>query len=67
VVYRATDTRSSGRHKVLPKVLLRPERVVRFEREAKALAALIIPISPDLAGSGDAQALTELVDGEDSA
>ncbi len=71
-VYRATDT-TLGRHvaiKVLPEALASdPERLARFEREAKTLAALNHPHIAQIYGlerSSGVQALVmELVEGED--
>jgi serine/threonine protein kinase len=73
-VYRARDTRL-GRDvalKILPDVFARdPERLARFEREARTLAALNHPHIAHLHGiedSGQTPALVmELVDGEDLA
>ncbi len=70
-VYRARDTRL-GRDvalKVLPEAVARdPDRVLRFEREARALAALSHPgllAIHDLGREGDlAFAVTELLEGE---
>jgi serine/threonine protein kinase/Tol biopolymer transport system component len=79
VVYKAQDTRL-GRHvaiKVLPPVFARdPDRLSRFEREARAVAALNHPniVSVHDIGSAEIQAgpetvrvtylITELLDGE---
>jgi serine/threonine protein kinase len=71
-VYRATDT-TLGRQvalKILPEaVASHPERIARFEREAKTLAALNHPNIAAIYGvekSSSAFALVmELVDGED--
>jgi serine/threonine-protein kinase len=71
-VYRATDT-NLGRQvaiKVLPDVFARdPERLARFEREARTLAALNHPHIAQIYGlekSSGVQALVmELVEGED--
>ena len=71
-VYRATDT-TLGRQvaiKVLPDAFAQDaERLVRFEREAKTLAALNHPHIAQIYGlerSGGVQALVmELVEGED--
>jgi serine/threonine-protein kinase len=71
-VYRATDT-NLGRQvaiKVLPEVLATdPERLARFEREAKTLASLNHPHIAQIYGlekSSGVQALVmELVEGED--
>ncbi len=49
VVYRADDTKLNCQValKMLPEMLSGdPERLARFEREAKLLASLIHPISP---------------------
>jgi len=70
-VYRARDSRL-GRDvalKVLPEAVARdPERVARFEREAKALAALSHPnllALHDVGREGEvAYAVTELLEGE---
>src|SRR6267378_2992413 len=71
-VYRATDT-TLGRQvaiKVLPDAFAQdPERLARFEREAKTLASLNHPHIAQIYGlerSGGVQALVmELVEGED--
>ena len=71
-VYRATDT-SLGRQvaiKVLPDAFAQdPERLTRFEREAKTLAALNHPHIAAIYGfersSGTHALVMELVDGED--
>ena len=71
-VYRATDTRL-GRQvaiKVLPDAFAQdPERLARFEREAKTLAALNHPHIASIYGfersSGTHALVMELVDGED--
>ena len=71
-VYRARDARL-GRDvalKVLPEALAaNPERLARFEREAKTLAALNHPLIASIYGfeqSGATSALVmELVEGED--
>src|SRR5436189_3580475 len=71
-VYRATDT-TLGRHvaiKILPDAFASdPERLARFEREAKTLASLNHPHIAAIYGfekSGGLHALVmELVDGED--
>jgi serine/threonine protein kinase/tetratricopeptide (TPR) repeat protein len=70
-VYRATDTRL-GREvaiKVLPaEVAADPERLQRFEREARAVAALshpnILAIHDFAVEEGVAYAVTELLEGE---
>ena len=71
-VYRATDAKLDREVaiKVLPETFAcEPERLSRFEREAKALAALNHPNIAGIYGlekSGDSQALIlELVEGED--
>ena len=71
-VYRATDTKLDRKVaiKVLPDVLLQdPQRLTRFEREAKALATLNHPNIAAIFGieqSGDSPALIlELIEGED--
>src|SRR5499425_713838 len=71
-VYRATDT-NLGRQvaiKVLPETFAQdPERIARFEREAKTLASLNHPNIAQIYGlekSQDTYALVmELVEGED--
>src|SRR5215471_570696 len=71
-VYRATDT-NLGREvaiKVLPEVFAQdPERVARFEREAKTLASLNHPNIAIIHGleksQGSCALVMELVDGED--
>src|SRR5262247_1943735 len=71
-VYRATDT-NLGRHvaiKVLPEAFAQdPERVARFEREAKTLAALNHPHIAAIYGLEKSQGtyalVMELVEGED--
>src|SRR5262252_2227250 len=71
-VYRAMDT-SLGREvaiKVLPEVFAQdPERVARFEREAKTLASLNHPNIAIIHGLEKSQGtyalVMELVDGED--
>src|SRR5260221_4369987 len=66
-VYRARDTRL-GREvavKILPETLARdPERLARFEREAKALAALNHPNIAQIYGLADRALIMELVEGE---
>jgi eukaryotic-like serine/threonine-protein kinase len=70
-VYRASDTRL-GRHvaiKVLPaEVSSRPDALARFEREARAVAALshpnILAIHDVGSHAGRSYAVTELLDGE---
>lgn len=73
-VYRARDTRLDREVaiKVLPDAVARdPDRLMRFEREAKTLAALNHPHIAQIYGleqSGDTSALVmELVEGEDLA
>jgi len=71
-VYRATDTRL-GRDvalKILPETFAHDaERLARFEREAKTLAALNHPNIAHIHGieerSGTTALVMELVDGED--
>jgi hypothetical protein len=67
-VYRARDTRL-GRDvalKILPDALANdPERLARFEREAKTLAALNHPHIAQIYGFEDRALAMELVDGED--
>src|ERR1700722_18268385 len=66
-VYRARDTKL-GRDvaiKVLPALLAQdPERLARFEREAKVLAALNHPNIAQIYGIEDRALIIELVDGE---
>ena len=70
-VYRASDSRL-GREvaiKILPEGVARdPDRIARFEREARALAALSHPnvlAIHDFGREGDiAYAVTELLEGE---
>ncbi len=67
VVYRARDT-ALGRDvaiKVLPEAFAKdPERVARFEREAKALASLTHPNIAQVFGLQDGALVMELLDGE---
>src|SRR5438046_3328748 len=71
-VYRATDT-TLGRHvaiKILPDAFASdPERIARFQREAKTLASLNHPHIAAIYGieeSGGTHALVmELIEGED--
>ena len=67
-VYRARDTKL-GRDvalKILPDALASdPERLARFEREAKTLAALNHPHIAQIYGFEDRALAMELVDGED--
>src|SRR5262245_46222349 len=71
-VYRATDT-NRGRHvaiKVLPDAVAPdPERLARFEREAKTLASLSHPNIAGIYGleksRGTCALVMELVEGED--
>src|SRR5215468_11114010 len=71
-VYRATDT-NLGRHvaiKVLPEAFAQdPERIARFEREAKTLASLNHPNIAIIHGleksHGTCALVMELVEGED--
>jgi eukaryotic-like serine/threonine-protein kinase len=69
-VYRAHDTRL-GRDvalKILPEAFASdPERLMRFEREAKTLAALNHPHIAQIYGVEDRAIVMELVDGEDLA
>ena len=69
-VYRATDT-NLGRQvaiKVLPEALARPERLARFEREAKTLASLNHPNIAQIYGlekaDGSRALVMELVEGQ---
>src|SRR5262245_48003142 len=66
-VYRALDTRLDRdvAIKVLPDAVARdPERLTRFEREAKALAALNHPNVAQIYGVEDGAIVMELVPGE---
>src|SRR5215472_12442856 len=66
-VYRATDTKL-GREvaiKILPEALAQnPERLARFEREAKVLASLNHPNIAQIYGIEERAIVMELVDGE---
>ena len=66
-VWRATDTRL-GRDvalKILPASLARdPERMARFEREAKVLASLNHPHIAQIYGIEERALVMELVEGE---
>src|SRR5713226_3608557 len=65
-VYRATDTRLNRdvAIKVLPEELARdPERMARFEREAKVLASLNHPNIAQIYGVEDRSLVMELVEG----
>jgi eukaryotic-like serine/threonine-protein kinase len=68
-VYRARDTKL-GRDvaiKVLPHILANdPERLARFEREAKVLASLNHPNIAQIYGIEDRALVMELVEGETS-
>jgi Tol biopolymer transport system component/predicted Ser/Thr protein kinase len=69
-VYRARDTRLNRdvAIKVLPELFARdPERLVRFTREAQALASLNHPNVAHVYGVEDGAIVMELVDGEDLA
>src|ERR1700682_727174 len=67
-VYRATDTKL-GREvalKILPQAVANdPDRLGRFEREAKVLAALNHPHIAQIYGVEDRALVMELVEGED--
>ena len=66
-VYRARDTKLDREVavKVLPAALARdPERLARFEREAKVLASLNHPHIAQLYGVEDGALIMELVEGE---
>src|SRR5271169_3610823 len=66
-VYRAKDTKLDREVaiKTLPEAFARdPERLARFEREAKALAALNHPNIAAIYGVEDRAIVMELVDGE---
>ena len=66
-VYRARDTKLDREVaiKVLPTALAQdPERLARFEREAKVLAALNHPNIAQIYGIEDRALIIELVDGE---
>src|SRR5262245_61056154 len=69
-VFRARDTKL-GREvaiKILPELFARdPARLMRFEREAKTLAALNHPRIAQIYGLEDRALVMELVDGEDLA
>jgi serine/threonine protein kinase len=70
VVYRARDTRLARNVavKVLPDSFAAdPERLMRFEREAKHLAALNHPHIAHVYGFEDGALIMELVEGEDLA
>ena len=66
-VYRATDTKL-GRDaaiKVLPDALAQnPDRLARFEREAKVLASLNHPNIAQIYGFEDRALMMELIEGE---
>src|SRR4029077_10989584 len=67
-VYRARDTKLDRdvAIKVLPSALAQdPERLARFEREAKVLAALNHPNIAQIYGVEDRAIVMELVQGED--
>ena len=66
-VYRARDTKLDREVaiKVLPAALAQdPERLLRFEREAKVLASLNHPNIAQIYGVEDRALIMELVDGE---
>src|ERR1700720_1293594 len=66
-VYRARDTKLDREVaiKVLPHVLANdPDRLARFEREAKVLASLNHPNIPQIFGGEDRALVMELVHGE---
>src|SRR5271167_598719 len=66
-VYRARDTKLDREVavKVLPAALAQdPERLLRFEREAKVLASLKHPNIAQIYGVEDRALIMELVDGE---
>src|ERR1700723_3025568 len=66
-VYRAKDTKLQRdvAIKVLPAVLAQdPERLARFEREAKVLASLNHPNIAQIYGIEDRALIMELVEGE---
>ena len=66
VVYRALDTRLDRQVaiKVLPaEVALQPDRLARFEREARTLAALNHPNIAAIYGVEDAALVMELIEG----
>jgi eukaryotic-like serine/threonine-protein kinase len=66
-VYRARDTRLDRdvAIKILPDVLARdPERLARFEREAKVLAVLNHPNIAQIYGVEEHALVMELVEGE---
>ncbi len=66
-VYRAKDTKLDREVavKILPDALARdPERLARFEREAKVLASLNHPNIAQIYGIEDRALIMELVDGE---
>src|SRR5579863_4284625 len=67
-VYRARDTKLDREVaiKVLPEAVARdPERLVRFERESKLLAALNHPNIAHIYGVEDGALVMELVDGNE--
>src|SRR5579863_3390968 len=66
-VYRAKDTKLDREVaiKILPEALAQdPERLARFEREAKVLAALNHPNIAQIYGIEDHALIMELVEGE---
>jgi serine/threonine protein kinase len=66
-VYRAKDTKLDREVaiKILPEALAQdPERLARFEREAKALAALNHPNIAQIYGVEERALVMELVEGE---